>query len=88
MKSADDLIQALIAGQKQADACGHFCRVGIEPQEQTVKTWHNGTGASDSDCQVIHADAVLQLGTEKLGEHLGAWITAIHKRERRDLNTL
>jgi hypothetical protein len=81
------LTLALKAGQAYADRCHpKFCVVGATVDGQTYQIHHNGLGPSDTAADTVHATAILGLNQEKMGEHLGKWIAALHKRERRDLN--
>ena len=88
MLDQQGLTHALILGQKTADCCGHFCMVGAQAEHGVYSVWHNGVGSSDTDHQRIFASVIHGYDAEKLGAHLGKWVTALHKRERRDLNVV
>ena len=88
MLDQQGLTHALKLGQATADRCGHFCMVGAQVEHGVYNVWHNGIGSSDTDHQRIFASVIHGYGQDKMGEHIGTWLTALHKRERRDLNVV
>jgi hypothetical protein len=87
MLAQAELTLALKAGQAHADRCHpKFCAVGATVDGQVYQIHHNGLGPSDTSAATVHATAILGLNQEKMGEHLGKWIAALHKREHIDPN--
>lgn len=89
MLSHQDLTIAIKHAQGIADCCHpHFCVVGaqVNINSPTISVWHNGIGSSDTDSQVVHATAILNYPQDRLAEHISKWITALHHRDRVDLN--
>jgi hypothetical protein len=87
MLKPDELTGALTDALRAVQPpCTTFCVSGAQIDEQRYMIYHNGTGSRDSDCQVVHAPAVLGLSREHLATRLAAWIGALHRRRRFDLN--
>lgn len=87
MLNPDELKDALHdAMRAAAPACTRFCQYSIRVEDGKVVVSHNGVSDRTSDWQIVYSDKVLALSKDGLSAKLKAWVNALHKGERVDLN--
>lgn len=86
MLKEHELRVALVQAQRAANCCTTFCRVGSSIEDGRYRILHTGISSGDSDTQTVYAPAVLALNDVQLEPRFAAWLVALHKRQRVDLN--